>query len=93
MYEWFSLSYIPGAYLKQTSPPYKPETIRLTASIYQEVAVHAASTFNLSHLRSHYIACNPREIFECTHLKFTVSGQSKQASKQTYTRMCAMKSH
>ena len=25
---------------------------------------------------------NPREIFECAHLKFTVSGRSKQASKQ-----------
>ena len=29
-----------------------------------------------------------REIFECAHLKFTVSGQSKQ----THTRMWAMKS-
>ena len=27
-----------------------------------------------------------REIFECTHLKFTVSGRSKQASKHTHTR-------
>ena len=33
MYEWFSLSFIPDAYLKQTSPPYKPATIRLTASV------------------------------------------------------------
>ena len=32
MYEWFSLSFIPGAYLKQTSPPYKPATV-LTHSI------------------------------------------------------------
>ena len=39
----------PGAYLKQTSPPYKLATIRLTASpIYQEVAVHAANTFNFA---------------------------------------------
>ena len=45
MYEWFSLSFIPGAYLKQTSPPYKPATIRLTGSIYQEVAVRAANAF------------------------------------------------
>ena len=29
MYEWFSLSSIPGAYLKQTSQPYKPATVRL----------------------------------------------------------------
>ena len=41
MHEWFNLSFIPGAYLKQTSPPYKPATIRLTASNYQEVAVRA----------------------------------------------------
>ena len=37
MYEWFSMSFIPGAYLKQTSPPYKPTTIRLTATIYQKL--------------------------------------------------------
>ena len=28
-----------------------------------------------------------REIFECTHLKFTVSGQSKQTSIDTHTRV------
>ena len=27
-----------------------------------------------------------REIFECAHLKFTVSGRSKQASKHTHAR-------
>ena len=43
MYDWFSLSFIPDAYLKQTLPPYKPATVRLTASIYQEVAVRAAN--------------------------------------------------
>ena len=45
MYEWFSLSFIPDAYLTQTSPLYKPATVRLTASIYQEVAVRAANAF------------------------------------------------
>ena len=43
MYEWFSLSFIPGAYLKQTLQPYKPATVRLKVSIYQEVAMHAAN--------------------------------------------------
>ena len=37
-----------------------------------------------------------REIFECAHLKCTVSGRSKQTNKQTnkqaYTHMCAMQS-
>ena len=57
MYEWFSLSFIPGAYMKQTSPPYKPATVRLTALIYQEVAVRAANAFNLSHLSSRSVSC------------------------------------
>jgi len=30
--------------------------------------------------------------FKRAYLKFSVSARSKQASKQTYTRMCAMKS-
>ena len=36
-----------------------------------------------------------REIFECAHLKFTVSGRSKQASKQAskHTHTCAQCSH
>ena len=31
-----------------------------------------------------------REIFECAHLKFTVSGQSKQASIHTHVRNAVM---
>ena len=68
MYEWFSLSFIPGAYLKQTSPG--------------GLGYEARSSYTLPW------TVNPREIFECAHLKFTVSGRSKQ----TYTRMCTMKS-
>ena len=56
MYEWFSLSFISGAYLKQTSPPYKPVTVRLIASINQEVAMRAANAFNLSRLRSRSVS-------------------------------------
>ena len=53
-----SLSFIPGAILLaevifatvQNLPCHA--TVRLTASIYQEVAVHAANGFILSHLHS-----------------------------------------
>ena len=40
----------------------------------------------------HWPHIDLREIFECAHLKFTVSGRSKQASKQAYTHTCAMQS-
>ena len=33
---------------------------------------------------------NCSETFDCSHLKLTVSDRSKQTSKQTYTRTCAM---
>ena len=38
------------------------------------------------------ITCNHREIFECVHLKFTVSGWSKQTYKHRYTHTSAMQS-
>ena len=66
--------------------------------------MHTANTFNLNHLHSHSLSCQPhslavalhahshglaeymsawtfnhQEIFECAHLKFTVSGQSKHS--------------
>ena len=45
-----------SAYLKQTSSPYKPVTVRLTASIRQKVAVCAANAFNLSCLHSRSVS-------------------------------------
>ena len=33
------------------------------------------------------------EIFECTHLKFILSGWSNQTNKQTYTHMCTVQIH
>ena len=44
----------------------------------------------------HMFHVDLREIFECAHLKFMVSGRSKQTNKQTnvqaYTHVCAMQS-
>ena len=56
-----------GAYLKQTSSPYKPATVRLTALIYQKVAVRAANAFNLSHLRSCSVLCRHQNLTVTVH--------------------------
>ena len=49
---------------------------------------HGNSQLNMLHVHE----IDLREIFECTHLKFTVYGR-KQANKQAYTRARAQCSH
>ena len=50
------------------------------------VALHSCShSFSWSTLAW---KVNHREIFECTHLKFTVSGQFKHTNQLAYTHMC-----
>ena len=103
MYEWFSLLFIPDAYLKQTSPPYKPATVSIDLSrsccVCCKCIQLESSSLPLSSTpmlesdsnRSLPWTVNPCEIFECAHLKFRVGGRSKQASKHTHA--CAQWSH
>ena len=67
-----------------------PPVSGLLSSVQAQTSATRASTsvvfapgFNILH----YI--DLREIFECAHLKFTVSG----LSKHKYTHACAMQSH
>ena len=65
-------------------------TVHITACEWPAVVGRVEACFNFSPAAStglhmlHNII-NLREIFECAHLKFTVSGWSKQASIDTHT--------
>ena len=50
----------------------------------------AANTFKLSHLRfrSRTPGHTILSVFECAHLKFMVSGRSKQTNQQARIRTC-----
>ena len=132
---------MPGAYLKQASPPYillshsqlvfSRAIVRLLILYQKAIALRATNAFKISlslsftptlqsgsspsfsfsiisrarlsrwvrptRLRSHGLFIAEVHIgvdiqmFECTHLKFTVSGRSKQTNKHTHA--CAQRNH
>ena len=64
--------------LHSRSLSYQPSCLAVTLHTHSHGLAQVHAGIDISH----------REIFECVHLKFTVSGWSKQA----YTHGCAMQS-
>ena len=68
-----------------------PSSVEAQISATQALVVFASGP--VAFYWPHMVHVDLPEIFECAHLKFMVSGRSKQASIARYTHTCAMQSH